>query len=363
LNIKPDARTLHSVPPDHHATSFVVEAVESFARFTDLRAEWDALHQLDPQSHVFLSWAWMAQALRDHPKRWRVLVVRVAGTPGIVCILPLKYRTHWSRSRQQFETELQAGGRLLWSEYTGFLCAPAYETPALTAVAQHLATMPWRRLSMRYVPQAGRSRVFTDALKAAGCDVRYKPYRINGGTTDNLLCPRVTLPADFATYLATQISASRRQQYSRFRRKYLETGDYRITASTSATLEADLDALLGFWLDKWRDQKGAKVAAQVAANYRAVLTAAHEIGALYLPVLRKGDEPLGALGHVVDARTGAMHFIVAGRSGAAPEPFIGAALHFHAISEAINAGCATYDFCHGDEAYKYSYGAVDLEVQ
>jgi CelD/BcsL family acetyltransferase involved in cellulose biosynthesis len=337
--------------------------IESLAEFEQARAPWQDLEQRDPESSVFLSWDWLAQAFAANPYRWSVLCVRRGGATGaMVCILPLKYRVHWSTSRQEFQTELEPAGRLLWSEYTGFLCDPLHEQAALNAAALHLARLPWVKLSMRYVAQHRRSKIFTDALENAGFSVRYKPYLINDGETNNLLCPQVDLPEDFDSYMQGQISANRRQQYNRFKRKFLDTGEYTITCADAASFDADLDALTTFWKAKWSPEKGEAQAERGAQNYGAVLRAALATGTLFMPVLRRGDTPLGALGHVLDEKNGLVHFIIAGRDIAADEPFIGTALHFFAIEWAIRQGYICYDFCHGNEAYKYTYGAQDNEV-
>ena len=338
-----------------------VELVDCPDEFYALRDDWDNLHARDPQSGVFLSWDWLAEAFRDNLYRWSVLVAR-DDDGAVVGILPIKYRVHWSGSRGEFQTELSAGGRLLWSEYVGFLCDPAQEERALVAMAERLAQLPWVSLSMRYVDQPQRCEIFSDALAERDFSVRYKDYMINGGTTDNLACPRVALPDTFGEYLGQVISRNRRQQFNRFRRRYLDTGDYAITHTTRDTLEDDLDALLGFWKVKWREQKGARQADRVADNYRAVLTAAQGTGTLFLPVLRQEGAAVGALGHVVDHARGIVHFIVAGRDTAATEPFIGSALHFFSIEWAISQGHTVYDFCHGNEDYKYGYGAADMKV-
>ena len=302
--------TLQS-PTPAEASAIAVRLVDTPAGLDALRPVWEELQARDPEATIFLTWEWMAQAFRAHPYRWTVLVAEDPRHPGrALCLLPLKYRTHWSRSRAEFQTELEAGGRLLWSEYTGFLCHPEHEAAALRAVTDHLAGMPWMKFSMRYVAQDRRCRLFTDAFAAKGFDVSYKEYLINRKTTDNLVCPQVDLPEDFPAYLA----------------------------------------------------KGEKTADRVAGNYRDVLTAAHEIGAVFLPILWKGDRPLGALGHVIDRRNGVAHFIAGGRDPAAEEKGIGQLLHFHSIDWAIDQGLICYDFCHGNERYKYSYGAVDTPV-
>ncbi|SFN85301.1 Acetyltransferase involved in cellulose biosynthesis, CelD/BcsL family [Roseovarius lutimaris] len=344
-------------------TALQVSIIDSYADFVKLRDAWQGLERRDPESTVFLTWDWMAQIFRDRPFRWSVLVVRDPARAGdVLCILPLKYRVHWSTSRKEFQTELEAAGRLLWSEYTGFLCNPAHEVEALTAAAGKLARMPWTKLSMRYVAQHRRCTIFTEALADQGFSVRFRDYLINNKETNNLLCPQVELPEDFDTYLKTQLSSNTRQKFNRFRRKSLDTGDYNITCADNTSFESDLEALLTFWKQKWSAQKGEEQAERVAANYRDVLTAAQRTGTLFMPVLRKGNTPLGALGHVLDVKNGLMHFIVAGRDFEAKETFIGSAMHFHSIEWAIAQGYICYDFCHGNEAYKYNYGAQDHDV-
>ncbi|KZY34785.1 hypothetical protein A3731_18495 [Roseovarius sp. HI0049] len=345
------------------AARLQVEIVDTPDALEALAPAWQRLQGRDMESTVFLTWEWLAPAFRQNPWRWSVLVVRdPVNSAEAICIIPLKYRTHWSRTQQQFQTQLEAGGRLLFSEYTGFLCDPAQEEAGLAAAADKLAAMPWARLSMRYVAQSRRARLFTDRLAAQGLDVRYRDYRINKGETDNLVSPQIDLPEEFGGYLKTQLSANTRQRYSKTRRRHLDTGDYTFTHADAATLEEDIIALLAFWKVKWAETKGEAAAEQVAANYRNVLTAAHRCGALFLPVLKRGERRLGALGHAIDRRNGIVHFIVAGRDTQAEETFIGDALHFHSIEWAIAQGFICYDFGHGDERYKYSYGAENLQT-
>ncbi|WP_323767049.1 GNAT family N-acetyltransferase [Marinovum sp.] len=351
------------IPRTAAPAGLVLRVVDTVAALEALRPAWQDLQARDPEATIFLTWEWMSQAFRANPFRWSVLVVEDPGRPGeALCLLPLKYRTRWSRSRQEFQTELEAGGRLLWSEYTGFLCHPEHEAAALAAVTDHLAAMPWVRFSMRYVAQDRRCRMFTEAFAARGFDVAYKDYLINKKTTDNLLCPQVDLPEDFAGYLANQVSANRRQKYARLKRDQLDSGAMRITHAEGAQFDAGLDAMIALWKLRWQEQKGAKTAERVAGNYRDVMQAAHEIGAAFLPILWKDDRPVGALGHVIDRQSGVAHFIAGGRDPAAEEKGIGQLLHFHSIDWAIGEGLICYDFCHGNERYKYSYGAVDTPV-
>jgi CelD/BcsL family acetyltransferase involved in cellulose biosynthesis len=88
-----------------------------------------------------------------------------------------------------------------------------------------------------------------------------------------------------------------------------------------------------------------------------------ECDAVFMPMLWSADILLGGLVHIVDRRKGAVHFIVAGRDEAASEPSIGLVLHAYSIRWAIDNKMRLYDLCHGNEAYKYSLGAIDKRIE
>lgn len=354
---------MNSLAPIKRTTKRLrVEVIDAYADFLTAEADWKALEDRDPEMTVFLSWDWLKQAFRDNPYRWSVLVVHGA-EGGYLGLLPLKYGVHWSTTRNEFQTEIEAGGRLIFSEYTGFLCDPNQEQAVIEAMATHLRAMPWSKLSLRYVAQTRRAELFCASFERSGYPVSWKEYRINKGETDNLICPHVTLPDSFETYLQDSVSANTRQRYNRFKRKYFAEGEYHFTHCEAETFDQDVATLMGFWKQKWNPNKGEAKAKKVAANFEQVLKSALALDGLFLPILWRGDRPLAALGHVMDPKIGAMHFIIAGRDPTAEESFIGAALHFHSIECAILLGCQYYDFGHGDEKYKFSYGAEKTEVK
>ena len=163
-------------PPARRHPGLRVEVIDTYADFLSAEADWKALEARDPETTVFLSWDWLAQAFRDNPYRWSVLALRAPGPDaGFACLMPLKYRTHWSTTRNEFQTELEAGGRLLFSEYTGFLCDPEFEALAMKTLAMSLRAMPWSRLSLRYVAQERRAsqrrHEFEQAVKSKRSDL------------------------------------------------------------------------------------------------------------------------------------------------------------------------------------------------
>jgi CelD/BcsL family acetyltransferase involved in cellulose biosynthesis len=329
-----------------------------------LRSEWDALHSQDPLSGVFLSWHWMMEAFRGNSGRYVVLVARSKQQMGqVVGILPLKSRVHWSRSQKALQTQYHAGGRLIWSEYTGFLCNPAFETQVLDRFARTFSELPWVSLSMRYVDQEERIELFRAAFPKETFEAKFKAYRINKGETNNLVSPQVDLPETFEAYLAEKLSTKFRKQFRRFERIHLLTGDLHFTVADEETFGSHIKILLDFWMLKWAPVKGLSTAKKAAANYRRTLQAGLNTGTLFLPVLWKGDQPLGALGHILDPDLRKVHFIVVGRDTDTRAGYIGQFLHLGSIEWAIAHGYRLYDFCHGDEPYKFSYGAENADLK
>ena len=153
-----------------------------------------------------------------------------------------------------------------------------------------------------------------------------------------------------------------RQKIRRFTRKYLESGEMRVEWMEGARAAQGVDILMQLWKSKWLPIKGPGQSQRVEANYRRNLTAAARLGLLRVPVLFQGERPVGALGHVLDPDHRRVHFIVAGRDENVPGGHIGPLLHAQSIRWAIANGYCVYDFAHGDEAYKYGYGAQDVRA-
>ncbi len=350
-----------SAPISQDLTVHVVRDLDALEA---LKPEWNAVHARDAQAGVFLSWDWMMQGFRANKGRFSVLVARGDGiSDAIVGILPLKSRLHWSRSRSEFQTQYEAGGRLIWSEYTGFICDPDWEAETLPAFASALGQMPWMSFAMRYVDQTDRIKLFRKSFPKSAFSTALKPYLINKGQTNNLVSPQVALPTDFDQFLKSALSANSRQKFRRTERKHLETGDLHLTGTSSATIEAHLGILLKFWMTKWEPLKGRSAAAKTAGNYRKIVEAAFATNTLFLPVLWRGDRPIGALAHILDRKLKKVHFIVVGRDLEFDAPYVGQILHLGSIEWAIAHGYRVYDFSHGNEPYKYSYGTTDVETQ
>lgn len=357
--LRPDAAQMSSDDIEDRR-GFYLEIAETEVELEAMKLGWQALEMQDPESGVFLSWNWLSHAFRQNPQRWRVFAVRLG--QDYVCIFPAKYRVHWSKKLMELQSEIEAGGRLVWSEYTGFLCDPDYEEAALKFLAKHLSSLPWSKLSLRYEASGSRAERFMRAFPPNHFSTKKMDYRINKGETDNLVSPRIELPDNYEDYLKNKLSKSTREKVRRSFRRHLDTGELRISQSAKETFENDVEILSRLWTRKWAPSKGINTATEVAGNYRKILKSASDLQSLFMPVLWKGDEPLGALGHVLDNQNSQLHFIVAGRETTADIPNIGLILHAYSIRWAIENNFKIYDFCHGNEAYKYSFGAKDKQL-
>jgi len=130
---------------------------------------------------------------------------------------------------------------------------------------------------------------------------RNKDYFINDGSTDNLVCPRVTLPPSYESYLQG-LGKNMRQKMRRFSRKYLDSGELKLTWADTGDTGARIEQLLGHWMVKWLPSKGETRAWKSANTYRRMLTQAANLGLLRMPMLWLQDRCMGVLGHVLDRR-------------------------------------------------------------
>jgi hypothetical protein len=342
-----------------------VDLIETPEAFEQLEQSWNRVQEADRDAGYFLSWKWLAVVLRANPGRWRVLAARPEdGTSDYVAFLPLRLDVRWSRSRAEFATTLDAAGRLSWAQYTGFLCLPDWEEEALVALAAALRTLPWSHARFTNLLVSDRRRaLFLSTFAPDEYEVSVEDRVRAEGTIDNRVCPFVPLPNDYEEYLSTRVSANTRQKIRRFSRKVEQSADLQLEPTGPDRFEEHLEALLELWLRKWAPVRGRSSAERVVQKYREILGQSMECDAVFMPMLWSAGTLLGGLVHIVDRRKGVVHFIVAGRDESASEPSIGLVLHAYSIRWAIDNDMRLYDLCHGNEAYKYSLGALDKRIE
>jgi Acetyltransferase (GNAT) domain len=342
-----------------------VDLIETPEAFEQLEQSWNRVQEADPDAGYFLSWEWLAVVFRANPGRWRVLAARPEDEPlNYVAFLPLWLDVRWSESRAELATTLEAAGRLSWAQYTGFVCRPDQEEESLVALAAALRTLPWSHARLRnWLVSGHRRALFLSTFDADDYEISIDDRVRPEGKIDNRVCPFVPLPDSYEEYLATRVSANTRQKIRRFSRKVEQSADLQLTPTSPDQFEEHLDALLELWMRKWAPVRGQGSAERAVRKYRKILGQSMECDAVFMPMLWSGGTLLGGLVDIVDRRKGVVHFIVAGRDEAASEPSIGLVLHAYSIRWAIENQMRLYDLCHGDEAYKYSLGAIHKRIE
>lgn len=341
-----------------------VEVVDTWVDFQSLHSAWENLRAQDPESSVFLSWEWMQSAFRAKPYRWSVLVVRSAEAPeAALCILPLKYRVHWSHSQQEFHSELEAGGRLLDSPYTGMLCAPEFESPCLARLADKLAQMPWVRLSLQWVAQGARTQMFAQAMQERGMTYKFRSYASKNGGINYLDYPQLSLPESFETYLETCLDGEPRRQFHRFQRRILAQNVMQFSIAERSSASNAIADLLKLAHDNLKAVESRGSAKRRIDGWAKTLQAAQAQGDLFLLSLQKDGQTVAALGHVLDPQHGHIHVVGFGIDPESDTSFAPTALYLQAIEWAIEQGYEVYDFGSGTIEDAAGFGAQSTKTE
>jgi CelD/BcsL family acetyltransferase involved in cellulose biosynthesis len=340
-----------------------VTAITGMPELEPLRRDWDAVYRSDPEAQFFLSWGWMSGRLRGLTTPWIVLAARPAGGASPpVAFLPLRLRG--LRTEAGLCREVTTAGSPV-ADYTGFICRPEHEGPALAALAKTLrmlaGRLPWDKLTLAGIRASeGRLRPFLSHFGGAGFRVA-GVRRDNGDGIDNAVCPYVELPGSWEGYLSAEVSANTRQKIRRFLRRIDGADGFSVTDATPATVGDDIETLLRLWREQWGERKQER-AERIHAQSHAMLLRCFEEGCLFLPTLRWNGRPVGALAILVDEVKQSYLFYMGGRDRSFTEVPPGFCLHALAIRHAIGRGFRTYDFLRGDEPYKFLFGAKPHQI-
>jgi CelD/BcsL family acetyltransferase involved in cellulose biosynthesis len=336
-----------------------VEVIDRFDDLAPLRRDWDDVYDADPEASFFLSWTWMSHWLRTFRRDWFVLAAsRDAGAPAFDAFWPLGLSTQHS-PREGFRTVIDMAGNR-HADYTGFICRPGLENEALGAFTDHIRTMSWADLRLEQIRASDeRMRRLLSHFSAETFEIRHEEATQDG--IDHHMCPFVRVPRTWDDYCAG-LGSNTRQKVRRFLRAVDSSDALRIAHATADSAERDVDALLRLWQRQWGPQKRQRLQAILAFS-RAMMMSCARSGALFLPVLWRGDTPVAALGGYVDHQRKSLLFFMGGRDETFVNPPPGFVLHAYSIRHAIENGFETYDFLRGNEPYKYAFGAEERRIR
>lgn len=336
-----------------------ISTVSTVKELEALERWWIEMHKRDTKAGFFLSYEWMSSVMLAHPNEWIVIIAAENNRP--VALLPLRRSVRESKSQGREIRSLTSAGRLGWAQYAGFICHPRFEQEAIVALAQSVSQSPWDEFHFKHVPMDNRLRLFCENLDRSSMRAQNVPDVINGGTVNSLICPFISLDGSFDEWVDAR-SANRRKKFRKSIRELEDDKQLRIEYSTPETVSSHLEILFRNWYDQWAPKRGRRAAHAAVEAYRTHLAHAEKMGVLDVPVLWRDDTPLIAIANINDHSDGKVYVIATGRNTAIEEQNIGLKIHIDSIRRAFESGMKIYDFCHGDEAYKFDFGAKPMSV-
>lgn len=343
----------------------LVDIIDGVRGVAALRENWDEIYAIDKEAQVFLSFEWMSHWLGQLSIAWAVLAVKPAEGARYVAFLPVQLRVG-EREDGTFFNTIRMGG-MDYATYTGILCDPRCEEAAFAALAGKLKSMNWALLHLDdFCLSPERQGRFLKHFEVAGFgrSVKKRPVHVtdDGEDIDHNIYVRVPLPGDWETYLQNQLKTNTRRDVRAFLRKVDGDGEYRVTLATEETFERDFNTLLGFWRAQW-EKKDKVYAGFIAHNTRLMMSHMAKLGHVFLPVLWKGDTPIGAHIALIDRVQKTLMCILVSRDLSVKKPPPGLVLHAYSMRWAIEQGFSYYDLMRGNFSYKYSFGPEERRFE
>ncbi len=336
-----------------------IDVIEGREAFADIRHNWDAVCDADPDGNFFMSWTWLSRWMDGMDKPWFILAARQhPAASTYVAFLPVAV---WTRqTKAGFHSEIAMAGNRL-SDYAGIIALPQFLPQAVRAFAAHLKRLTWATLNLENIRLSEEHiGLLLESFPTKAFEITRVEHIDPRDNLNHSVCPYITLPNDWDRYL-DGIGSNSRQKARRFLRK-VDAGELRITHADAATFPSDLETMLHFWALKWGPRKGPRLPGLVKMN-RAMLTHCFASGCLFMPVLWQGDRPLGALAIIIDRPKKSLLFFIGARDETVSTPPPGFVLHAYAIRHAIHNGFTTYDFLRGNEPYKYLFASQERPIR
>lgn len=343
----------------------LVDFIDGVRGVAALKENWEEIYALDKEAQVFLSFEWMSRWLAQLQIAWTVMAVKPAEGARYVAFLPVQLRVGENKDGTFFNT-IRMGGTD-YATYTGILCDPKHEEAALAALAGKLKSMNWTYLHLDdFCVSPERRARFLGHFENKDFTriVKKRPVHVTdeGQDIDHNIYVRVPLPGDWETYLQNQLKTNTRRDVRAFLRKVEGGDEYRITLASGETFERDLDTVLGFWRIQW-EKKDKAYAAFITHNTRLMVSHMAKLGHVFLPVLWKGAQPIGAHIALIDRAQKTLMCLLVSRDLSVKKPPPGLVLHAYSIRWAIAEGFSYYDLMRGNFYYKYSFGPEERRFE
>ncbi|HVP73185.1 MAG TPA: GNAT family N-acetyltransferase [Phycisphaerales bacterium] len=304
-----------------------------------LRADWDAAFALDPHASPFMSWAWHRGWLEVTPFPWMTLAARESPSSPFVGFLPISLRGSRSALRIDHLREVHAGGEPTADE-AGFVCVPAMQDRAISALADHLfQRLKWDRLRFQ---EWNDSRLPTLLSRVPSS----MAYLEQPGTA----CPWMKLPETWDEFLRGLSSPTRQSLRRRLRTAERE---FRLTIDEGAAIsDPMIAALIGMAARRTRLEADPHV-----LRLETILRRCANDGLVRMVTLWKGGVPAAGVAGLIDRKRGAWCLYVTSFDEALARHSPGRVAIALAIRDAIVMKMESFDFLRGEEPYKFQFGA------
>ncbi|MCS6872705.1 MAG: GNAT family N-acetyltransferase [Anaerolineae bacterium] len=316
-----------------------------------LKQEWEALQQNSANRYLYNSWEWVNlvwQHLCQDDQLWLLTARDAHGAlVGVTALLrhafvPIR-GTRWC--------QLSFLAAQVECDHLDFVCAHGQEAAVANAFITRLFAEQrhWDRLWLSSIPEG------SPTLAAL------QPYLDSGQEQPQPeVCPYISLPSDWETFLSAVLGQRKRKNYRRDQRRYAEAfgADWSYArAQSAAELSTFFEDLVRLHQAKWEalGEQGAFGTPQLKAFHRAVAERFLELGWLRLyRLVIKGEVAAVDYGFAYQSR---YYAFAGGWDTRFAEYSPGDMLTGITIQEAIAEGMREFDFHRGDQPYKYYWGA------
>lgn len=304
---------------------------------------WDDLVAASRLRSPFLSWAWQCEWSRTFAEQRRVEIRCVEDDGGdLVALLPLYESAPGAM-------EIVGGADV--SDYLDLIAVKGREEEAWTALLQSRPADPIEWI-LHAVPEASPTISALPALASAS--------GLEASASVEERCPVLVLPPSWEAYLSRLSGKHRHELQRKMRRLEREASD---AHASCVHTPADIEARLGDFLALHRSSRVGKARfmdERMERFFRRALTAFAERGAARLWFLDTSRGPIAAFVTIEWDGTVGLY-----NSGFAPERAAlspGVVLLARVIRDAIERGCAKFDFLRGEERYKYEFEPIPEAV-
>lgn len=314
--------------------------------FNTLAAEWNELAQRGMTDTPFQSFAYQKawwQHLQPDGAELMTIATRnnLGELTGIGCFFLLDGRLHFN-------------GCIEETDYLDII-APAQQAEtvwqSMLECLEATSAFAWNALDLCNIPQDSPSRTILPALASQF------NYEFHSAAVE--ICPVITLPDSFESYLDSLDSKQRRELSRKLRKAEAAEVTTTVVGATD-TIDQEVESFLDL-LQKSTFEKHDWLNERRRALFHDVAREAHKAGTLQLMFTELDGQRAAALFNF-DYKNRIWVY----NSGLDPTAFTslspGVVLTAAAIEQAIKLGRETFDFLRGDEEYKYRFGAVDTQI-